>query len=312
MSRVVITAPDGAPEIERGADLAEIAVRLLRPIDGDLVVVTSKAVAKAEGRAVAADRERVIEAETVRVVATTRGTRIVRNRLGLTLAAAGVDASNVRTGLVVALPLDPDGSARALRRRIRELARVSVGVVVTDTAGRAWRLGQTDICIGAAGIRVLESYAGRVDAYGNALAVTAPAIADEVAGAAELAQGKLTGRPFALVRGLAHHVSAADGPGAGALIRNEAEDLFGFGSREAVIRAFAADAADRDVFGAVADAHELADGLTRAGADDVTVASPRLVCCSGGRDLVHAVAFAHGWEASPRSGSSFELAPPSR
>ena len=101
------------------------------------------------------------------------------------------------------LPEDPDASARALRARLRELTGRNVGVVVTDTAGRAWREGQTDIAVGAAGLRVLEDFAGRSDAYGNELAVTAPAVADEIAGAAELAQGKLGGRPFAVVRGRA-------------------------------------------------------------------------------------------------------------
>ena len=107
------------------------------------------------------------------------------------MAAAGVDASNVEPGTIVLLPVDPDASARALRAALADRAGVDVAVVVTDTAGRAWREGQTDIAVGAAGLRVLDDLAGRTDPYGNLLAVTAPAVADEIAGAAELASGKL-------------------------------------------------------------------------------------------------------------------------
>src|SRR5687768_3286863 len=197
-----VRAPDGAPEIGPGDDVAGILLGLLDPVDGlrdgDVVVVTSKVVAKAEGRVRPGDRAAAIEEETVRVVARRGETAIVRTRHGLTLAAAGVDASNVAQGLVVLLPIDPDASARALRRRLHELTGRVLGVVVTDTAGRAWREGQTDIAIGAAGLRVLESFAGQADSHGNPLAVTAPAVADEIAAASELAQGKLAGRPFAV------------------------------------------------------------------------------------------------------------------
>ena len=199
-----VWAPDGAPEIGAGDDLAAVFLGLVGAdglADGDVVVVTSKVVAKAEGQVREGGRDQAIADETVRVVARRGPTTIVRTRHGLTLAAAGVDASNVAQGHVVLLPSDPDASARALRRRLHELTGRVVGVVVTDTAGRAWREGQTDIAIGAAGLRVLESFAGRTDSHGNPLAVTAPAVADEIAGAAELAQGKLAGRPFAVVRG---------------------------------------------------------------------------------------------------------------
>ena len=139
-----------------------------------------------------------------------------------------------------------------------ERTGANVGVVVTDTAGRAWRTGQTDIAIGAAGLLVLDDHSGRTDAHGNELAVTAPALADELAGAAELAQGKLTARPFALVRGRADLVLPAgdDGPGAAALVRVEGEDLFGYGAREAVVRALTGDPADRAPFGAPASTEE--------------------------------------------------------
>ena len=193
-----VVAPDGVAEVRPGDDLAGLVVAALSPADGDVVLVTSKVVSKAEGRSVAGtDRAAAVEAELAepgaRVVARRGATTIVRTRLGLTMAAAGVDASNVEAGSVLLLPLDPDGTARALRRAVDERTGANVGVVVTDTAGRAWRTGQTDIAIGAAGIVVLDDHAGRTDAYGNELAVTAPALADELAGAAELAQGKLDG-----------------------------------------------------------------------------------------------------------------------
>ena len=135
-------------------------------------------------------RDEALPGETARVVARRGPTTIVRTHHGLTLAAAGIDASNVAPGSVVLLPVDPDGSARAIRARLHELTGRTVGVVVTDTAGRAWREGQTDHAVGAAGLRVLEDLAGRRDAYGNELVVTAPAVADELAGAAELVQGQ--------------------------------------------------------------------------------------------------------------------------
>ena len=176
------------------------------------------------------------------------------------MAAAGVDASNVPAGQVVLLPVDPDASARALRAALLARAGANVAVVVTDTSGRAWREGQTDIAVGAAGLVVLDDHRGRVDPHGHALAVTAPAVADEVAGAAELAQGKLAGRPFAVLRGLQRFVLPAgdDGPGASALVRPEAGDLFGYGAREAVVQAVLGDPASLAGFGAAATADEFA------------------------------------------------------
>ena len=267
---LTVLAPDGVPEVRPGDDLAALVVAALSPVDGDVVLVTSKVVSKAEGRSLAGtDRIAAVEAELAepgaRVVARRGPTTIVRTRLGLTLAAAGVDASNVARGSVLLLPLDPDGSARALRRAVAERTGANVGVVVTDTAGRAWRTGQTDIAIGAAGITVLDDHTGRTDGYGNELMVTAPALADELAGAAELAQGKLAGRPFALVRGRADLVlpPGEDGPGAAVLVRVEGEDLFGYGAREAVVRALAGEPADRLPFGAPASADEMAAALAR-------------------------------------------------
>ena len=320
--KLTVWAPDGAPEVAEGDDLAAILVALLAAdphhalADGDVVVVTSKVVAKAEGRVRREPREDAIAEETVRVVARRGPTTIVRTRHGLTMAAAGVDGSNVAPGHVVLLPVDPDASARALRRRVIELMGRVVGVVVTDTAGRAWREGQTDIAVGAAGVRVVEDLAGQVDAHGNSLAVTAPAVADELASAAELAQGKLGRRPFAVVRGRADLVLPAgdDGPGAAALVRSDGTDMFGYGSREAVLRALAADPADAHVYGSPAGADEVAD--TIAGTLEVmatVVGEDHVVIEAGDEHTAWAVgvaAYAHGWNvAAAGSGSTVDLRP---
>jgi coenzyme F420-0:L-glutamate ligase/coenzyme F420-1:gamma-L-glutamate ligase len=291
-----VTAPDGVPEVRAGDDLADLLLPLVELADGDVVVVTSKVVSKAEGRIVEGDREDWITAETTRLVARRGLTRIVRNRLGLTMAAAGVDASNVARGAVVLLPQDPDASAARLRATIAERTGRNVGVVVTDTAGRAWREGQTDIAIGAAGLVVLESYAGRLDEHGNELAVTAPAVADEIASAAELAQGKLGGRPFAVVRGRSDLVLPADddGPGAAALIRADGGDLFGYGAREAVLRAVGGRPDDAAPFGSPVPAEVLAELLNGLGIT-ATVSGAAVRCATDRPALAGIVAFAHGW-----------------
>ncbi len=316
---LVVRAPDGAPEIRDGDDLAAVLVGLLGAEDGlrdgDVVVVTSKVVAKSEGRVRTGDRTAAIAEETVRVVARRGETVIARTRHGLTMAAAGVDASNVEAGYVVLLPVDPDASARALRGRLHELTGRVVGVVVTDTAGRAWREGQTDIAVGAAGIRVSESYAGRVDGYGNPLAVTAPAVADELAGAAELAQGKLGGRPFAVVRGRADLVLPADddGPGAVALVRPDGADLFGYGAREAVLRALAGDA-DVAAYGAPATTEEVTSWLAEGLGVAATVAPDGAGVTTGPVDersawAVAVAAYALGWEVAARGEGGVDLRP---
>jgi coenzyme F420-0:L-glutamate ligase/coenzyme F420-1:gamma-L-glutamate ligase len=298
---LTVLAPDGVPEVRPGDDLAALLLAAVTPVDGDVLLVTSKVVSKAEGRAVAGiDRLAAVEAELAepgaRVVARRGPTTIVRTRLGLTLAAAGVDASNVERGTVLLLPLDPDGSARSLRHQVAERTGANVGVLVTDTAGRAWRTGQTDIAIGAAGVSVLDEHAGRTDAYGNELAVTAPALADELAGAAELAQGKLTARPFALVRGRPDLVlpPGEDGPGAALLVRVEGEDLFGYGAREAVVRALAGRRADRLPFGATAGAEEMASAVARVLGTAAEPYDGGLAVLADPR--VAPLAFAHGWE----------------
>ena len=312
---ITIWAPDGVSEIRRGDDLVDhllAAPSGVELADGDVVCVTSKVVSKAEGRVEVGGRDEAIVRETRRLVARRGPLSIVVNRLGLTIAAAGVDASNVEPGRVLLLPEDPDATARTLRAGLADRAAVNVAVLVTDTAGRAWREGQTDLAIGAAGLRVLDDHAGRVDHYGNALVVTAPAVADELAGAAELAAGKLGRRPFVVIRGRGDLVLSPgdDGPGAAALLRPEGDDLFGLGSREAVATALRQNADDRRVFGTPVDAAELCDLLT-----DLTGADVRLdeegVAVGSADPRVHWVAevaaYAHGWVVAERDPSRIRL-----
>ena len=248
-----VFALEGLPEFRAGDDLAGVLGDALAGIaeDGVIVAVTSKIVSKAEGRIVAAaDREDAITAETVRVVAErpladgSGTTRIVENRQGLVMAAAGVDASNAPDGHVLLLPEDPDRSARHVAEVLRDRLGIRIGVILTDTLGRPWREGQTDAAIGAAGVVVLEDLAGTADANGKTLNVTAPAIADELAAAAELVKGKASGRPVAVIRGLGHLVTGLDAPGARALIRPSERDMFRQGSREAYADGYRAGLAD--------------------------------------------------------------------
>ncbi|MFJ4322470.1 coenzyme F420-0:L-glutamate ligase [Streptomyces tricolor] len=251
-----VWALSGIPEVRQGDDIAKL-IAAAEPglADGDVLIVTSKIVSKAEGRVVQAeDREAAIDAETVRVVARRGTLRIVENRQGLVMAAAGVDASNTPAGTVLLLPEDPDASARAIRAGLRDTLGVDVGVVVTDTFGRPWRSGLTDVAIGAAGVRVLDDLRGGTDAYGNPLSATVVATADELAAAGDLVKGKAAGRPVAVVRGLPHVVDpGADGEGARALVRNAQDDMFRLGTSEAVreavtqrrtVRAFTDDPVD--------------------------------------------------------------------
>ncbi|MEV4949871.1 coenzyme F420-0:L-glutamate ligase [Streptomyces sp. NPDC053755] len=225
----------GLPEVRSGDDLAKLIASASPGLrDGDVLLVTSKIVSKAEGRVIAADdREEAIDAETVRVVARRGALRIVENRQGLVMAAAGVDASNTPAGTVLLLPVDPDASARALREGLRDELGVDVGVVVTDTFGRPWRSGLTDVAIGAAGVRVLDDLRGGTDAHGNPLGATVVATADELAAAGDLVKGKASGLPVAVVRGLPHLVGEAE-EGARALVRSAADDMFRLGTSEAV------------------------------------------------------------------------------
>ncbi|AEM87739.1 coenzyme F420-0:L-glutamate ligase [Streptomyces violaceusniger] len=266
-----VWALPGMPEVRPGDDLAKLIADAATSgglpglAHGDVLLVTSKIVSKAEGRVVeATDREAAIDAETVRVVARRGRTRIVETRHGLVMAAAGVDASNTPSGTVLLLPEDPDASARAIRAGLREVLGVEVGVIVTDTFGRPWRTGVTDVAIGAAGVRVLDDLRGGVDAYGNALSATIVATADELAAAGDLVKGKAEGLPVAVLRGLPQVVAfeglddgsdglgGPDGPGEGlgegldeelgeeldegarALVRGAADDMFRLGTSEAV------------------------------------------------------------------------------
>jgi coenzyme F420-0:L-glutamate ligase / coenzyme F420-1:gamma-L-glutamate ligase len=222
VSEIRVIPVAGIPEVREGDDLAELIAARAELADGDVVVVAQKAVSKAEGRVVAlADLEpgerarelageeddpRHVEAilqESVRIVRTRGALVIAETRHGFVCASAGVDASNAPVqGTLVLLPLDPDASAARLRARLGELTGRTVGVLVTDSFGRAWRQGTTDVAIGAAGVPVLLDLRGTRDAVGYELRSTQIAVADEIAGAAELVLGKARGVPAAIVRGL--------------------------------------------------------------------------------------------------------------
>ena len=252
---------EGLPEVRPGDDVAALIVAAIDLRDGDVVVVTSKVLSKAEGRLVSVregeDREAVrlkaVADETVREVARRGSAVIAQNRNGLVLAAAGVDASNVATDEIALLPVDPDDSARRLRRRLQELTGRTVAVVVSDTMGRAWRIGQVDHAIGAAGLAPVRDARGTTDSFGTVLEVTEIAVADELAAAAELVKGKADGVPVAVVRGLA---LPDDGRGAAALVRPAASDWFRLGTAEAhratvalrrTVRSFTDTPVDREV-----------------------------------------------------------------
>jgi coenzyme F420-0:L-glutamate ligase/coenzyme F420-1:gamma-L-glutamate ligase len=230
----------GLPEFRPGDDLAA-AIATAAPwlADGDVLLVTSKVLSKVEGRLITSPtdpderdalRRSLIDDESVRLVAQQGRTKIVENRLGIVAAAAGVDASNVHLDEIALLPEDPDASAAALRAQFARRG-LDIGVVVTDTQGRAWRLGVTDVAIGAAGVNVLTDLRGDVDGHGNQLVVTQVAVGDELAAAGDLVKGKLAAVPVAVARGL--HTSA-DAPGARSLIRPRDEDLFRLGTDLAV------------------------------------------------------------------------------
>ncbi len=239
-----VLAVRGIGDVRPGDDLAELittAAPWLR--DGDVLVVTSKIVSKAEGRLVDvpeesgpqrdAAREEALAAETARPVASRGNTRIVRTHHGFVLASAGIDASNVDRSKLVLLPKDPDASARGLRSTLRERFGVDVAVIVSDTMGRPWRNGLTDVALGAAGIEAMLDYRDTIDPYGNPLHVTEMAVVDELAGAAELVKGKSDQIPVAVIRGYLSATTEKDGAGASVLIRDAAHDLFSLGTAEA-------------------------------------------------------------------------------
>jgi len=246
---LVAEALAGIPEVGAGDDLAALLASAAAGslAAGDVLVVAHKVVSRAEGRVVAlgdvqpgeravalgaehgkdARLVELILRESTAIVRSRPGVLICRTLHGFVCANAGVDASNApRPGEVVLLPLDPDASARALRARLRELTGVAPAVVVADSFGRAWRIGQCDVAIGIAGLAALDDWRGRHDARGRELEATIIAVADEAAAAADLVRRKDSREPAVLVRGLERHVTEADGPGAAVLIRARDEDLF--------------------------------------------------------------------------------------
>jgi coenzyme F420-0:L-glutamate ligase / coenzyme F420-1:gamma-L-glutamate ligase len=250
--RVELVPVEGLPEIEPGDGLGELIARAVSRggavlTDEDVLVMSQKIVSKAEGRIVElADVEpgeravelagrlgkdpRLVELilrESADVVRAERDVLIVESPAGWVSANAGIDGSNVPGAeRVTLLPEDPDASARRLRAELRELSGAAPAVVIADSFGRPWRLGQTDVAIGCAGLAAVDDWRGRLDSHGAELAATAIAIADEVAAAADLVRGKDEGVPVAIVRGLARFVTAGDGPGAAALRRPREDDLF--------------------------------------------------------------------------------------
>ena len=230
---ISIIPVEGIPEAEPGDDVAEmliagLATSRLEPEEGDVLVVTHKLVSKAEGRIEEIGdhpeaRLRVIEREASAVLRRRDELVITETHHGFVCANAGVDKSNVRHGSVVLLPVDPDLSARRIRARLRQAFGVAIGVIITDTFGRAWRHGLTDVAIGVAGLPAVVDYRGTTDTYGNILEVTEVALADELAAAADLVMGKAKGIPAALIRGVAH----PPGEGSSAdLVRSPAHDMF--------------------------------------------------------------------------------------
>ena len=229
-------------------DLAALLAAAAPPdlADGDVLAVAHKVVSKAEGRLRAIDSiepgararslaeehdkdPRLVQAvldESSELLRADHGVLVCVTHHGLVCANAGVDRSNAGGGDLILLPADPDGSARALRAGIGELLGVRPAVVISDSFGRAWRLGETDVAIGAAGIVPLDDWTGRPDAFGRELQVTSIAIADAVAAAADLARAKDSAEPAVLIRGLERYVTAEDGPGAQALRRPAQDDLF--------------------------------------------------------------------------------------
>lgn len=206
--------------------------------NGDVLVITSKVVAKAEGRVRSGRREDFLAEETTRLVAARGSLKIVENRNGLVMAAAGIDESETEPGTCVLLPVDPDGSAERLRAAIaRELGLNELGVIISDTFGRPWRGGVTDVAIGAAGVECLLDLRGSRDRFGNPLTATVTAVADELASASDLVAGKSRGIPAVAIRGAGEFVrSATAGVDAGAatMTRAPGDDLFSLGTAEAI------------------------------------------------------------------------------
>ncbi|MGH8904060.1 MAG: coenzyme F420-0:L-glutamate ligase [Egibacteraceae bacterium] len=229
---IEIFGVQGLPEVVPGDDIAALIAAAADLRDGDIVVIAQKVVSKAEGALAevepgedrAAARRRLARLEAVGVVADAPSALIVRTVNGLVCANAGIDASNVPSGQLTLLPRDPDASAKRLRARLAELADVRVAVIVADTFGRPWRLGQTDVAIGAAGLRPIRDERGGLDRQGQQLEVTEVAVADELAAAADLVRRKADGVPVVVVRGA--DFEPDDTAGAHLLVRPIESDLF--------------------------------------------------------------------------------------
>jgi coenzyme F420-0:L-glutamate ligase / coenzyme F420-1:gamma-L-glutamate ligase len=247
------TSLSGLPEIRRGEDLAKLIVQALDAdpsakalSDEQILVIAHKVISKSEGAVVALDgvtpspralelaREQdkdpravqVVLDQSQEIVRAANGVLITRTHHGFVCANAGVDASNAAAGELILLPRDPDGSARSLRARLQKLTGCAPGVLISDSFGRAWRHGQCDVAIGCAGIAPLDDWRGRSDSSGRVLHATWLAVGDAIAGLADLARAKNSSEPVVLIDGLGRFVSEQDGPGAGALLRAPAEDLF--------------------------------------------------------------------------------------
>jgi coenzyme F420-0:L-glutamate ligase/coenzyme F420-1:gamma-L-glutamate ligase len=247
VNELVVRGVLGLPEIGAGAAIGELIAAATELADGDVVVISQKIVSKAEGQvrklssvipggearriaAVLGKEPALVELileESAEVLRAERSVLIVETRHGFVCANAGIDSSNLpEPDTVCLLPEDPDASARRIRAELEAASQGRVGVIVSDSFGRAWRLGQAEVAIGCAGLAPLDDWRGRHDSRGRELEATLIAIADEAASAADLVRNKASGVPAAVVRGLGEYVSAEDGPGAAALRRPRKEDLF--------------------------------------------------------------------------------------
>ena len=228
---LLVRAVTGLPEIQPGAVLAELIVEHGELVDGDVVVVTQKIVSKAEGRIVEVDpadavaRLRLAESEAVRVLRRRDDLVVTETRHGFVCAASGVDMSNIAAGHAALLPVDPDRSARRIRDGIRGRTGLTIGVIVSDTFGRAWLKGLTDVAIGVAGISAIVDLRGTTDAHGRVLTATEVCVADEIASAADLVMGKSAGVPVAIVRGVDPSFFRESSV-IGEIVRPYEEDLF--------------------------------------------------------------------------------------
>lgn len=228
---ITVIPVTGIPEVGAGDELAGLVADRIDLDDGDVVVVTQKVVSKVEGRTVAIDPDdrarlaAVVDGESVRILRRRDDLVITETRHGFVCANAGVDRSNVKHGTVALLPVDADRSARRIRDALRARTGREVAVIVSDTFGRAWRRGVTDVAIGCAGIGAIVDLRGTQDRAGRTLTVTEVCVADEIAGAAELVMGKASGVPVAVVRGV-DPAALGDGSVAGEVVRPCSEDLF--------------------------------------------------------------------------------------